>query len=197
MGRRYPSKACTLESETTSATLGAEGVRTPSPMANMDFLSYPLGEYTLNNINFVKDLKEVPKVFSTNYFLRTKDGDFCTSKLAKKSLGTLAEGRVHGEYDAIATPTGKIPVYEDLRDLFKKYLDEDYTREEYTYQFTFRCSKWIEKLEDQKYISRKWMNSVQKSFSQNGIISLRKSLMLKLNMAMKSYLVNSKANFVF
>jgi phosphoenolpyruvate carboxykinase (GTP) len=143
-------KACTLESETTSATLGAEGVRNPSPMANMDFVSYPLGEYTMNNINFVNDMKEVPKVFSTNYFLRNPDGKFCTDKLAKKVWLHWAEGRVHGEYDAVCTPTGKIPLYEDLKVLFKKFLDIDYTLEDYTYQFTFRCDKWIAKLERSK-----------------------------------------------
>jgi len=148
-------KACTLESETTSATLGAEGVRTPSPMANMDFLSYPLGEYTLNNINFVKDLKEVPKVFSTNYFLRTTEGKFCTPKTAKKVWLHWAEGRTHGEYDALDTPTGKIPLYEDIKALFKKYLDIDYSLEDYTYQFTFRCDKWIEKLERSKKYFKK------------------------------------------
>jgi phosphoenolpyruvate carboxykinase (GTP) len=124
-------------------------------MANMDFLSYPLGEYTLNNINFVKDLKEVPKVFSTNYFLRTPEGKFCTDKLAKKVWVHWAEGRVHGEYDAIDTPTGKIPLYEDLKVLFKKFLDLDYTLEEYTYQFTFRCDKWIAKLERSKKYFKK------------------------------------------
>ena len=143
-------KACTLESETTSATLGAEGVRTPSPMANMDFVSYPLGEYTMNNIKFVDGMKAEPKVFSTNYFLLNEKGKFCTSKLAKKVWLHWAEGRVHGEYDALKTPTGKIPLYEDLKDLFKKYLDEDYSLEDYTYQFTFRCTKWIEKLERSK-----------------------------------------------
>lgn len=167
-------KACTLESETTSATLGAEGVRKPSPMANLDFVSYPLGEYTMNNINFVKDLKEVPKVFSTNYFLRNPDGEFCTDKLAKKVWLHWAEGRIHGEYEALDTPTGKIPLYEDLKALFKKYLDLDYTLEEYTYQFTFRCDKWIAKLERSKaffakmddncpdYIYQKWDEAIAK-----------------------------------
>jgi phosphoenolpyruvate carboxykinase (GTP) len=55
-------KACTLESETTAATLGAEGVRAASPMANMDFVSYPLGEYTMNNIKFVEGMKQEPKI---------------------------------------------------------------------------------------------------------------------------------------
>lgn len=142
-------KAATLESETTSATLGAEGVRTPSPMANMDFVSYPLGEYTLNNIKFVDGIKEVPKIFSTNYFMK-KNGSFVTSKLAKKVWLHWAEGRIHNEYDAYDTPTGKIPLYADIKALFKKHLNEDFSQENYEYLFTFRCSKWIDKLERAK-----------------------------------------------
>ena len=143
-------KACTLESETTSATLGAEGVRSPSPMANLDFVSYPLGRYTMNNIKFGEGVKNTPKIFSNNYFMRGKDGKFVTSKLAKKVWLHWAEGRIHGEYDAYDTPTGKIPMYADLKVLFKKYLDEDFTEETYTYLFTFRCTKWMEKLERTK-----------------------------------------------
>jgi len=143
-------KAATLESETTSATLGAEGVRTPSPMANMDFVSYPLGEYTMNNIKFGEGVKDCPKVFSTNYFMRNTEGNFMTSKLAKKVWLHWAEGRVNGEYETYDTPTGKIPLYQDIKDLFKKYLDEDFTEADYTYLFTFRCTKWIEKLERTK-----------------------------------------------
>ena len=143
-------KAATLESETTSATLGAEGVRKPSPMANLDFVSYPLGEYTSNNISFGENVTTAPKVFSTNYFMLSEDGKFMTSKLAKRVWLHWAEGRIHGEYDAYETPTGKIPKYQDLAALFKKYLDEDFTEADYTYLFTFRCTKWIEKLERTK-----------------------------------------------
>ena len=143
-------KAATLESETTSATLGAEGVRNASPMANMDFVSYPLGEYTLNNIKFVDGMKKEPKVFSTNYFMRSPEGKFMTSKLAKKVWLHWADGRVHGEYEALDTPTGKIPLYADIKALFKELLDEDFSEEDYTYLFTFRCTKWIEKLERTK-----------------------------------------------
>ena len=143
-------KAATLESETTSATLGAEGVRTPSPMANLDFVSYPLGQYTVNNIKFGESVKDTPKIFSNNYFMRGADGSFITSKLAKKAWLHWAEGRIHGEYDTYDTPTGKIPLYKDLAAIFKKYLDEDFSEDVYTYLFTFRCTKWIEKLERTK-----------------------------------------------
>jgi phosphoenolpyruvate carboxykinase (GTP) len=148
-------KAATLESETTSATLGAEGVRTPSPMANMDFLSYPLGEYTINNIKFGESVKKTPKVFSTNYFMLDENGHYTTSKLAKKVWLHWADGRIHDELDAYDTPTGKIPLYEDLAAMFKKYLDEDFSKEMYTMLFTFRCTKWINKLERAKAYYKK------------------------------------------
>ena len=140
-------KAATLESESTSATLGAEGVRRIDPMANLDFISYPLGEYLMNNLKFVEGMKEVPKVFSMNYFLRGDDGNFCTSKLAKKVWLHWAEGRIHGDYDAYETPTGFIPKYEDVKALFSSLIDEDYSEEDYTYQFTFRCDNWLAKLD--------------------------------------------------
>ncbi len=148
-------KAATLESETTSATLGAEGVRTPSPMANMDFLSYPLGEYTLNNIKFGENVKNTPRIFSTNYFMLDENGNYTTSKLAKKIWLHWADGRIHGEFDAYDTPTGKIPHYEDLAAMFKKYLNEDFSKEMYTMLFTFRCTKWINKLERTKAYYKK------------------------------------------
>ncbi|NCB42971.1 MAG: phosphoenolpyruvate carboxykinase (GTP) [Clostridia bacterium] len=143
-------KAASLESETTSATLGREGIRKSDPMANMDFLSYPLGQYTLSNINFGESIKCAPKIFSSNYFMRNEQGHFMTSKLAKKVWLHWAEGRVHGEYDAYATPTGRIPLYKDLACLFRMHLDEEFSEADYEYLFTFRCSKWIEKLERTK-----------------------------------------------
>lgn len=148
-------KACTLESETTSATLGAEGVRKPSPMANLDFVSYPLGQYTMNNIKFGESVKDAPKIFSNNYFLRGADGKFVTSKLAKKVWLHWAQGRIHGDYETYDTPTGKIPLYKDLAMLFKKYLGEDFSEDTYNYLFTFRCTKWIEKLERTKEFFKK------------------------------------------
>ncbi len=143
-------KACTLESETTSATLGKEGVRKPSPMANLDFVAYPLGEYTMNNIKFVEDMKRAPTIFSTNYFLLTPENEFCNPKIAKKVWLHWAEGRIHGDYEALDTPTGKIPKYEDIRKLFLELLDIDYTEEQYIYQFTFRGERWLGKLQRTK-----------------------------------------------
>lgn len=137
--------AC-LESETTSATLGKEGVRKISPMANMDFLTVPLGVYIQNHLKFGEELDKTPLVFATNYFLK-KDGKFLNSKLDKKVWLMWMEGRVHNEYDAIETPVGFIPKYDDLKDLFKQVFDKDYTEEEYVEQFSIRVPMWLEKMD--------------------------------------------------
>ncbi len=134
-----------IESETTAATLGQAGVRKSSPMAIMDFMVVPFGRYLNNHIEFGNKLSRVPKVFSTNYFLK-HEGKYTNEKVDKKVWLLWAEGRVHGEYDAIETPIGYIPLYQDLRELFKQVFDRDYTEEMYVQQFSVRVTKHLEKL---------------------------------------------------
>ncbi|GAI80064.1 unnamed protein product, partial [marine sediment metagenome] len=54
----------TVESETTSATIGTQGVRKHNPMANLDFVSVPFKTYIDNHLKFAQDLKEVPKIYA-------------------------------------------------------------------------------------------------------------------------------------
>jgi phosphoenolpyruvate carboxykinase (GTP) len=137
--------AC-IESETTAATLGQEGVRKHNPYANLDFMTLPLSKYVADHLAMADRLDKTPKVFVTNYFLKNKAGKFCNHKLDKKVWILWAEGRVHGDYEAIETPVGYIPKYEDLVPLFKSALHKDYSREDYDEQFTVRIeayrAKW-------------------------------------------------------
>ncbi|MFH2110153.1 MAG: phosphoenolpyruvate carboxykinase (GTP) [Candidatus Bathyarchaeota archaeon] len=134
----------TLESETTTATIGKTGVRKQDPMANIDFVVVPLGLYISNHIKFGRKLRHVPRVYSTNYFLR-HEGKYTNTKLDKKIWVIWAEGRVNGEYKAIKTPVGHLPLHEDLRRLFKLVFDRDYTKAEYEQQFSVRIDKYLEK----------------------------------------------------
>jgi len=145
----------TVESETTAATIGAEGVRHHDPMANLDFVTVPLGKYVENHLKFGSNLKKPPTVYATNYFLKDENGKYMNSKLDKKVWILWADGRVNGDYDAIETPVGRIPIYEDLKELFKKHLNYDYTLEEYTKQFSIRAEKYLEKMERMKEIFSK------------------------------------------
>lgn len=116
------TKGASLESETTAATLGKEGVRVFNPMSNLDFLSIPIGRYIEDNLNFGADLKKPPPIFSVNYFLKNSTGRFMNDKNDKMVWLKWMELRTHKEVDAIKTPTGFIPRYEDLKRLFKEVL---------------------------------------------------------------------------
>ncbi len=134
-----------LESETTAATLGAEGVRKFNIMSNLDFLSMPLGKYILNNLNFVQGASSVPKVFGVNYFLK-KDGKYLNGMLDKGVWMKWMELRVHGDVEAIESPTGLMPAYDDLKTLFQQVLGKDYSHADYIEQFTVRIPENLEKI---------------------------------------------------
>jgi len=142
------TKGACLESETTAATLGKEGVRVFNPMSNLDFLSIPIGRYIQDNLNFGNKVKNPPKIYSVNYFLRDKEsGKWLNHKNDKAVWLKWMEKRVNGEVDAIKTPTGYIPKYEDLKQLFKKVLNKEYSEEEYNKQFMIRIPENLSKID--------------------------------------------------
>ena len=141
------TKGACLESETTAATLGKEGVRKYNPMANLDFLSIPIARYIQDNLNFGEGLKNPPTIFSVNYFLRDAKGKFLNSKADKKVWFKWMELRVHKEVEAVETPTGLIPKYQDLKRLFKEVLNKDYSEDSYKKQFALRVKENLAKID--------------------------------------------------
>ena len=139
------AKGASIESETTAATLGKAGVRKFCIMANQDFVSIPLGRYIQNNLDFADGVDNPPSIFSTNYFLKGDDNTFLNGKLDKMVWLLWAELRVNGDVEAIKTPTGWIPKYEDLAPLFKEKLGKDYSKEDYVKQFTVRVANLLAK----------------------------------------------------
>ena len=136
-----------LETETTFAIIGKEGVPEINLMSIQDFISIPLGKYIRNNLDFDKKLKVPPLVFGVNYFLKDKDGKFLNGVRDKHIWVKWMDLRVHNEADAIKSPTGWIPKYDDLHILFKQVLDKDYAKEDYIKQFTIRIPENLAKLE--------------------------------------------------
>jgi phosphoenolpyruvate carboxykinase (GTP) len=140
-------KGASLESETTAATLGKEGVRTFNLMSNLDFLSIPLGRYIQNNLDFAEGADNPPLIFSVNYFLKDEKGKYLNGMADKLVWILWAELRVNGEAAAIETPTGMIPIYEDLQKLFKDHLGKDYKKSDYEIQFRIRIPENLAKLD--------------------------------------------------
>jgi len=145
-------KAAALESETTAATLGQEGVRLFNPMSNIDFLSISLGRYVQMNLEFGKKLNPKPVIFSVNYFLRNKQGKFLNAIQDKRVWLKWMRLRVGHKVGALESATGFIPKYEDLKSLFQKILNKEYAQKNYFEQFTLRIPENLAKIERIKNI---------------------------------------------
>jgi phosphoenolpyruvate carboxykinase (GTP) len=141
------SYGASLETETTFAIIGEEGVMEINLMSIQDFLAIPLGKYIQNNIDFVRGIERPPLVFGVNYFLRDKEGKFVNDVPDKHVWVKWMELRIHDDVPAIDCPTGQIPRYEDLVPLFKEVLNKDYTKADYVNQFTIRVPENLAKIE--------------------------------------------------
>ncbi len=136
-----------IESETTAATLGQAGVRKFNMMSNQDFLAIPFGKYVRNHLDFGETVDAPPAVFATNYFLKDAEGKYLNGIRDKHVWVKWMERRVHGDVEAIETPVGLIPRYEDLKALFQEVLGATYTEADYTAQFATRTKALLEKLD--------------------------------------------------
>ncbi len=159
-------KGASIESETTAATLGKEGVRKFNIMSILDFMSVHLGKYLRNYLDFGKKLKAPPKIFAVNYFLRDENGKYLNTKLDKKIWLKWMDLRVHGEVDAVETPIGYIPRYEDLQKLFREVFNREYRREDYEKQFTIRVPELLSKIDRIRKIYSEMDNIPQELFEQ-------------------------------
>ncbi|HEY82076.1 MAG TPA: phosphoenolpyruvate carboxykinase (GTP) [Dehalococcoidia bacterium] len=137
-----------LETETTFALVEEEGKYEINIMSIQDFISIPLGQYLKNYLEFGKGLKKAPLIFGVNYFLRDlKTGEFLNDRRDKHVWVKWMELRAHNDAEAIKSPTGWLPKYEDLRQLFRQVLGKDYTKEDYLKQFTIRVPENLAKIE--------------------------------------------------
>lgn len=148
-----------LETETTFAIVEEEGKYEINIMSIQDFVSISLGQYIKNYLEFGKKLKETPVVFGANYFLRDiRTGEFLNSRRDKHIWVKWMELRVHKDVKAIKSPTGLLPLYEDLVPLFNQLLGKEYQKEDYVKQFTIRVVENLAKIERVKEF---WKTKVQ------------------------------------
>ncbi len=136
-------------SAATATEVGATGVKR-QPWANAPFIPGSLADYMSSQFEFFASPKFStagrPILAGLNYFLTHEArGGKGTALLGEKRdvpvwLSWLAL-RAHGEVDAIETPIGFIPRYEDLKKLFATLIDKEYPRELYDRQFSLCVDK--------------------------------------------------------
>jgi len=131
-------------SAATATEVGVTGIKR-QPWANAPFIPGALADYMRSQFEFYGNAKFSdegrPILAGLNYFLTDEARGGTTSKLlgekrdVKVWLSWLAK-RAHGDVDAIETPIGFIPLFEDLKALFASVIDKAYPRELYDRQFS-------------------------------------------------------------
>ena len=142
-------------SAATATEVGVSGVRR-QPWANQPFIPGPLADYM--NAQFVffnsPKLKQKPIMAGLNYFLTHKArGEEGSGLLGEKRdvkvwLGWL-EKRANGDVEAIDTPIGLIPGYDDLKALFSE-IGKEYPVELYNKQFAFYIDNIVARIDLQE-----------------------------------------------
>ena len=133
-----------IVSKATATEVGATGVRR-QPWANAPFIPGALADYMDAQFKFFNSDKFSaegrPVIAGLNYFLTHENrGGSGSGLLGEKKdvrvwLGWL-ELFSHGDVEAIETPIGYIPKYEDLKKLFDG-ISKEYPKSLYDMQFSF------------------------------------------------------------
>lgn len=147
-------------SAATATEVGVSGVRR-QPWANEPFIPGPLADYMDAQFVFFNSgkLKTKPIMAGLNYFLtHGARGGEGTKLLGEKRdvkvwLGWL-ERRANGDVDAIETPIGFIPKYEDLKELFAE-IDKEYPKELYDKHFALYLDNILARIDLQEEAYRK------------------------------------------
>jgi len=178
--------AC-IVSAATATEVGATGVRR-QPWANAPFIPGSLGDYMDAQFQFFGSRKidsdRRPILAGLNYFLTQEARGGSSKKLLGEKRDVKAwmawlERRAHGEVDAIDTPIGYLPKYEDLKSLFKSRIDKAYPEDLYVKQFSLYIDNIVARVDLQIEAYGKEKNIPPKLFDilkeqRQGLAALKK-----------------------
>ncbi|MBN1838126.1 MAG: phosphoenolpyruvate carboxykinase (GTP), partial [Spirochaetales bacterium] len=145
-------------SAATATEVGATGVRR-QPWANEPFIPGALGDYMEAQFRFFNSSKLSaagrPIMAGLNYFLAegARGGEGAKLLGEKRDVRvwlTWLERRAHGEVEAVETPIGSIPVFEDLKRLFTELIGKEYPWELYDRQFSLYVDNIVGRIDLQR-----------------------------------------------
>ncbi len=146
-----------IVSQATATEVGASGVRR-QPWANAPFIPGALADYMDAQFKFFNSEKIAaearPLLAGLNYFLTHENrGGSSSGLLGEKKdvkvwLGWL-ELYAHGDVEAIESPIGMLPKYDDLKKLFSE-IGKDYPKSLYDMQFAIYVDNIVKRIDLQR-----------------------------------------------
>ncbi|MBN2343364.1 MAG: phosphoenolpyruvate carboxykinase (GTP) [Deltaproteobacteria bacterium] len=144
-----------IQSAATATEVGAAGVRR-QPWANQPFIPGPLADYMASQLKFFNSdkIKEKPIMAGLNYFLTVgaRGGEAGSTKLLgeKRDVNpwlSWLERRANGDVKAIDTAIGYLPLYDDLKAIFKETINKEYSEELYNKHFSLYADNIIARID--------------------------------------------------
>jgi len=136
----------TMTSERTAAQYGKQGEIRFDPMAMLPFCGYNMADYFKHWLEMGKKMKQQPRIFYVNWFRKDENGKYLWPGYGDnlRVLNWMLD-RCEGKVDAIKTPLGFVPKYEDMD------LDGlDLPREKWDKLFYIDNKEWKNELKLQK-----------------------------------------------
>lgn len=177
--------AC-IVSAATATEVGASGVKR-APWANAPFIPGALGDYMAAQFDFFGSDKiaadKKPVMAGLNYFLTDEARGGSSPKLLgeKKDVKvwlSWLERVAHNDVPVITTPIGRLPKYEDLKELFASLINKEYPYDLYEKQFSLYTDKIIDRLDMQAEAYQKEERIPEKFFElleeqKKGLVALK------------------------
>ncbi len=152
----------TMTSERTAAQYGKQGEVRFDPMAMLPFCGYDMAKYFKHWLDMGKKMEKPPRIFYVNWFRRDEDGKFIWPGFSEnlRVLNWIMD-RCEGRVDAIRTPLGYIPKYEDL-----DMEGLDFPREKWDKLFYLNKKEWKKELVLQKEFLGKFGKGLPKEITE-------------------------------
>ena len=179
--------AC-IVSAATATEVGASGVKR-APWANAPFIPGALGDYMDAQFKFFSNPKiapdKKPVMAGLNYFLThaARGGEskqLLGEKRDVKVWLAWLERRAHNEVEAIETPIGFLPIFQDLQALFASIIAKEYSQSLYNRQFSLYIDNIVARIDLQTQAYGKEENIPATLFrvleeQKEGLLALRET----------------------
>ncbi|WLF84643.1 phosphoenolpyruvate carboxykinase (GTP) [Moraxella sp. ZY210820] len=163
-------KASTMGSETTAAATGQQGVVRRDPFAMLPFTGYNMADYFNHWLVMGEKVAKVaqengnqlPKIFNVNWFRRDAEGNFVWPGFGQNMrVLEWIINRCKGTANAVETPIGYVPTYEDLN-----WTGSDFSKAEFEQVTSQDKELWVKEIESHTELFDKLGERLPKALKQ-------------------------------